>query len=261
MESDFWKKRVDPALPKFISSFLKKLEEVKFPSNEGYVYISEKQFEELELNDFPVMPNFYEYSNPIKNLINDLINDEDKINRHAILAYLKEFSEGNDEGSNAKMLSATDKIVSLMNKDSRNHYQKYYKNINLLADYETMNEEHRQNYITHNLSIIYHGLMIAREAKLIPKEDIIESIKRTMLTVGNAMSVLVNQRGITELYGEAKTGLDDSLFKLFEIDKTLFDFSWVRRRIRKAMYSGDGDFFKSLSKSIKVDPLKHRKTE
>ena len=256
MKTDSWKKEVDPVLPKFISSFLKKLEEVKFPSNEGYVSISEKQFEELKSNDFPVMPNFYEYSNPIA----ILINDDDMINQHAILAYLKEFSEGNEEGSNAKILSAGDKIVSLMNKDSKKHYQEYYENIDLLSDYDSMSEGQRQEYIAHNLSILSHGLMIASEEKLIPKEDILESIGRTMLIVGNAMSVLINQKGLKELYVEAEAGIDDSLFKLFEIDKTLFDLSWVRRRIRKAMYSRDGDFFKSLSESIKVDPLNNRKT-
>jgi hypothetical protein len=256
MEASSWKEKVDPAFPKLISSFLKKLEEVKFPSNEGYVYISEKQFEELKSNDFPEMPNVYEYFNPIASFIND----EDIINKHPILAHLREFSEGNEEGSNSKILSAADKIVSLMNEDSKKHYQKYYENIDLRAEYETMKEEQRRDYIGHNLSILYHGLIIAREDNFIPKEDILESIRRTLLRVGNAISMLINQKGLQELYSEAKAGDDDSLYKLFKIDKTLFDREWVRRRIRKAMYSGDGEFFKSLSESIKVDPLNNRKT-
>jgi hypothetical protein len=66
MEASSWKEKVDPAFPKLISSFLKKLEEVKFPSNEGYVYISEKQFEELKSNDFPEMPNVYEYFGSVR---------------------------------------------------------------------------------------------------------------------------------------------------------------------------------------------------
>jgi hypothetical protein len=176
------------------------------------------------------------------------------------LAHLREFSEGNEEGSNSKILSAADKIVSLMNEDSKKHYQKYYENIDLRAEYETMKEEQRRDYIGHNLSILYHGLIIAREDNFIPKEDILESIRRTLLRVGNAISMLINQKGLQELYSEAKAGDDDSLYKLFKIDKTLFDREWVRRRIRKAMYSGDGEFFKSLSESIKVDPLNNRKT-
>jgi hypothetical protein len=52
--SGSWKKKVDPAFPIFIRSFLKKLEEVKCPSNKGYVYTSGKQFEELESGMLPV---------------------------------------------------------------------------------------------------------------------------------------------------------------------------------------------------------------
>jgi hypothetical protein len=84
-------------------------------------------------------------------------------------------------------------------------------------------------------------------------------IKRNLFCIWNTISLIVNKKSLRELLIKARRGDDDSLFALIKVDKTLFDHDWVRLRIRKAMYSGDTDFFYSLAKAIKSDPLQTRK--
>jgi len=260
-----WKQKVDPAFPKFISVFLKQLEKNRIPSSEGYVYINDMQFKELESHNFPVIANLYEDYNPV----DAIIEDENIIGDRNILVYLKEFAEGMKEGSDTKVHSACIKIASAMNEDSKKYYLKHYENIasqnELFGNYHEMNEEKRNEYMrdsaAYDLSIAYHAVIIASEKNSnILKEETLQAIHRTFFRVWNTISVLVHYKGLSDLYSEAKAGNDVSLFKLFQMDKTLFDHEWVRRRIRKAMYLGDRVFFKSLSKSIAVDPLKNRKT-
>lgn len=75
----------------------------------------------------------------------------------------------------------------------------------------------------------------------------------------DTISIFVHRKGLRNLFIEARKGNDDSLFKLIQIDKTVFDHDWVRTRIRKAAYFGDWKFFENISKAINTDPLKNRK--
>lgn len=62
---------------------------------------------------------------------------------------------------------------------------------------------------------------------------------------------------LDELLEEAEKGNDESLFKAIQIDETLFDLDWVRKRIRKAFYAGDSSFFKKLGTVIEKTSLEN----
>lgn len=147
MKSDSWKEKVDPAFPKFICVFLKQLEKNKLPSSEGYFYINDMQFKELESHNFPIITNLYEDYNHI----DAMIEDENIIRERNILLYLKEFAKGIEEGSAAKVNSACIKIANAMNEDSKKYYLKHYENTTskneLLGNYYEMNKEKRYEYM------------------------------------------------------------------------------------------------------------------
>lgn len=68
------------------------------------------------------------------------------------------------------------------------------------------------------------------------------------------ISQITYRKSLKTLYKEAKTGDQQSLFKLLRLDKTLFDHEWVRELMRKEMHAGNIDFFKKIGNAIKCDP-------
>ncbi len=70
----------------------------------------------------------------------------------------------------------------------------------------------------------------------------------------NTLSIMTYKKTLDELIEEARDN-DESLYKAIHLDKTLFEVDWVRKRIRKAFYSGDSTFFKQLGYAIKKPPI------
>jgi len=71
---------------------------------------------------------------------------------------------------------------------------------------------------------------------------------------GNALISMTYKKTLGKLIKEARKH-DESLFNAIHLDKTLFDEDWVRKRIRKAFYSGDSKFFKRLGMEIIKPPI------
>ena len=79
-------------------------------------------------------------------------------------------------------------------------------------------------------------------------------INVVMQQVYNAISIITYKKPLGVLYSEAKHN-DESLYNAIHLHKTLFDQDWVRKRIRKAFYSGDSAFFKELGRVIRKPPI------
>jgi hypothetical protein len=65
---------------------------------------------------------------------------------------------------------------------------------------------------------------------------------------------MVYKKSLGELIEEARKNYE-SLLNAIHLDKTLFDKGWVRKRIKKAFYSGDSKFFNDLARNIKKPPI------
>ena len=70
----------------------------------------------------------------------------------------------------------------------------------------------------------------------------------------NAISIMTYKKTLGDLIEEARNS-DESLYKAIHLDKTLFEVDCVRKRIRKAFYSGDSTFFKQLGRAITKPPI------
>ena len=79
-------------------------------------------------------------------------------------------------------------------------------------------------------------------------------INIAMQQIYDAISITTYRKPLRELIEEARNN-DESLYKAIHLDKTLFEVDWVRKRIRKAFYSGDSTFFKQLGRAIKKPPI------
>lgn len=268
MKSGSWKKKIDPAFPKFIRFFLRRLEESKLSSNNGYVYLSDIQLKEMDMLDFPAIADHYESYEAVE----AIIHTKNRASEPVIYSYVREYAEAQRAGSASRMIGAIYKIIDALNEKSRTYYMKYFKTDEIHKDavvkYMALIEERNEPNSTYNidlvayeLSLIFHAVVMGSKKNAMSEEDsILEIIPRRFFFVWNAISILLYRKDLALLYSEAKDGNDKSLYNLLQIDKTLFDHEWVRVRIRKAMYSGDKAFFKSIAKSIRVDPLTSKKT-
>ncbi len=89
------------------------------------------------------------------------------------------------------------------------------------------------------------------------KEDVSKALPMVLASVYDTISRLTHKRPIRELLNEAHGGDDEALFKAVQIDKMTINHEWARKRIRKAMLSGDSSFFDKLGSAIKKTPLDH----
>ncbi len=79
-------------------------------------------------------------------------------------------------------------------------------------------------------------------------------INMGMLQVYNAISITTYKKPLGVLYAEARNN-DESLCNAIHLDKTLIDKDWVRKRIKKAFYSGESGFLKELGRAIGKAPI------
>ncbi len=162
-------------------------------------------------------------------------------------------------------------IQALPNKESKEYYRTYF------SFFET--EEKLKSYfnrmpgidlnrglfdigmniITLMIQIMCKGYLDAENDESVKRKrlDRLNLIKIGLSEVFNTVSSITHKKSLDELLEEAEKGNDESLFQAIQIDKTLFDLDWLRKRIRKAFYAGDSSFFKKLGMAIEKMPLEN----
>jgi hypothetical protein len=275
-KADSWKQKIDPAFVKFIKFYLFFLEKMKLPANEGYftIQLPEEYSRKLEIEGFPSIASIYEHDKDedvnfdVVSMFDDSLSKRDfkkattKLKRDQNLSY--------------ELLMSS--VEQVQEKDSREYYLKRFEPFKSSAvgkiDTGGLDDKKRskllKQFFSDQRSLQYHWALSALEhlkaninsgRKTILKKynEEPKMIKRNIFFVWNTIALLVYKKNLRLLFNEARKGDDTSLFKLIQIDKTLFDHEWFRTRIRKASFSGDWKFFHNLSKALRTDPLENRK--
>jgi hypothetical protein len=271
-----WKQKLDPAFDKIIKFYLFFLETLNLPSNEGYLtmQLPDKYLRKLEIEGFPSIASIYEHDK-----------DED-VNFDFISMFDDSISKGDFKKLTIEMKKDENlfyealyfAVEELPEKDSREYYQKTFEAFRSSGvgkiESGSLSDKKRNKLLkqfhSDRQSLQWHGLMQAIEhlkanidsgRKRIQKKFKEEPkvLRRSIFYIWNTISLLVHKKNLKLLFKDARKGDDESLFKLIQIDKTLFDHEWLRTRIRKASFFGDWKFFDNLSKAIKTDPLANRK--
>lgn len=262
MQSSSWDKKVDPAFNKFIKTFLTIIEALKLPAYEGYIHVTKEDshFKALEAESFPDFTEFYRNTNPMA----ILSETESLVGEKNIITAWKEVLEDFQKQQSIEERHKTIlTMINMLEQESREFYLKGLMppDSNPQIDPEQIMEVCRTT-LSNVLALSFHYVLILsqpQEQNIEIKELPSKVVQYILFYAWNMVSLFVHEKTLPVLYAEAAKGNDDFLFKLIQIDKTLFDHDWVRERIRKAMYSGEREFFHALSDAIKDDPLKGRK--
>jgi hypothetical protein len=275
-----WKQKIDPAFDKFIKFYLEFLKVSQLPGNEGYLSIQlpDSYLKKLEIAGFPSIASLYEHDEAedvgfdFISMLNDTftIQDFKKVTRKIVKGLKK------DEYILYEMFLGL--AERLEEKDSREYYLKKYEYLKSYDDYklhfENMDEVKQKkwrkefysdlqsiqwNCVVNTVGFVKENIDDRRKTIVKKFNQQPKILRRNIFALWNTISLLVNKKSIKSLLIEARKGDDDALFRLLQIDKTLFDHDWVRARIRKASFFADWKFFDMLSKALKTDPLRNRK--
>lgn len=272
-----WRDVVDPAFDSFVKLYLWGLRETNLPSNEGFLALAldEKQLEKMEAEHFPGIAFLYEKRNVGDDFIRKVCREVGFDLRKADLDVIAG-GMGSLGGlydlllSSAKSFDGKSKEYYVKAFDSLSSEKKFRKFV-LVSDEKGGLKVKRKfesdvvSWLMHCFKLFFDEMM--REAKTenmrkLLRREILGCHSLVRMSIFNSwdrVSLLVHKKSLCDLYGQAKAGSDESLFKLLQIDKTIFDHGWVRTRIRKAAYTGEWEFFHSLSESVKRDPLANRR--
>jgi len=267
-EKILWKQKIDPAFPKLIETYLEFISISQISGNKGYICPAERQLENLKIENYPSIASVYEHDDLEEGFVElglllgeeSIENDMKSIKRELkkkknIFAWYLEMSE-HMENESKKYYSEAFEPFS-----STERFQEYISGKDKAAC-QIIGRKMKSDIYT----FIFHHMTVPF---IDDKEEIKRNIqfknirlstkmtKRTLFSVWDSISLLVNGASLKELFKKAKSGDDDALYDLIKVDKTLFAHEWVRERINKAAYIGDGNFFELLGKAVADDPLKH----
>jgi len=283
-ETCSWKEKIDPAFDELIKVHLDFIKNTCICANDKYkryLTLDEESLKVLERKRYPpLLKEFKPNPRNLKKLTNDTVTLGASPDIMHILDYLKNTakllnknkkemskSENKNKYSDALKSSIMGMINGLPREDSRNYYKKcleiYFSPEKTKVFVEGKNQKELMKYLNDigaDLICLMYQIGIrgywdsqdkSYEDKKINKPILINIGMQQMY---NAISIMTYKKTLAELLEEARNS-DESLYKAMHLDKTLFEVDWVRKRIRKAFYSGDSTFFKQLGQAIIKPPI------
>ena len=265
-KTDSWKEKIDPAFDELIKVYLDFIDRSQIKVNTGYLCLDNDSLNILKEKEYPSFHKKikfdYEYN---KKLTKDII----KLGASNDIEYiLKFFTAKKFEQKKSYLFKM---IQALPNKESKEYYRtifsffeteeklKSYLNRRPGIDLKRCVYEFNMNILTLVTQVMFKGYWDTENDESIKRKrlDRLNLIKIGLSEVFNTVSSITHKKSLDELLEEAEKGCGESLFKAIQIDKTLFDLDWLRRRIRKAFYAGDSSFFKKLGTAIEKTSLEN----
>lgn len=265
-ETSSWKEKIDPAFDEIIKVYLDFIDRSHINKNTGYLCLDDDSLNFLKEKGYPSFHkkiNFdYEYNKKLTKYIIKLGASND------IEYIVKFFTAKKFEQKKSYLFKM---INRLPNNESKEYYRTFFsffeteEKLKSYFDRRPEKELKRcfldagMNFSTLVHQVMYKGYWDTENDESIKRKRLDRSnlIKISLSRVFNTVSSITHKKSLDGLLVEAEKGNDESLFKAIQIDKTLFDLDWLRKRIRKAFYAGDSGFFKKLGTAIEKTSLEN----
>ena len=265
-KNDGWKGKIEPAFDELIKVYLDFIDRSHINVNTGYLCLDDDSLNFLKHEGYPSFHKKikydYEYN---KKLTKDII----KLGASNDIEYiLKFFTAKKFEQKKSYLLKM---IHALPNKESKEYYRMFFSFFETEEKLKSYLDRRSEidlkrclfdvvmNILTLMIQVMVKGYWDTENDESIKRKrlDRLNLIKIGLSEVFNTVSSITHKKSLDGLLEEAEKGNDESLFKAIQIDKTLFDLDWLRKRIRKAFYAGDASFFKKLGMAIEKTPLEN----
>ncbi|MBI1910367.1 MAG: hypothetical protein HYS21_00010 [Deltaproteobacteria bacterium] len=254
-----WKSKIYPYFHELIRIYRNFLELCHLPTNSGFVALDDDSFRFMELKGFP---SLIEQSK--SNLNKKALQDFKQFGVSNDIKYVANLSESNLKKSILKILEGLPSeskayYIRQFNLFEAEKQMKASSSARALKEDLKLNKEQTRDLAVLLLMAGLKGYWNLKKPNINKPTKVNRKhiLKTSLSLIYDTVSQLTHKRPLKELIEEARKGNDDSLFKAIQINKTLFDLDWVRKRIRKAQFSGEADFFQSLAEAIGKDPLAH----
>ncbi|MDE2215746.1 MAG: hypothetical protein KGJ87_01065 [Planctomycetota bacterium] len=265
-ETRSWKEKIDPAFNEPIRVYLDFIDRSHINVNTGYLCLDNDSLNFLKEKGHPSLHKKikfdYEYN---KKLTKDII----KLGASNDIEYiLKFFTAKKFEQKKSYLFKM---IHVLPNKESKEYYRMFFSFFETEEKLKSYFDRRPEidlkrclfdvgmNILTLVTQVMFKGYWDTENDESIKRKrlDRLNLIKIGLSEVFNTVSSITHKKSLDELLEEAEKGNDESLFQAIQIDKTLFDLDWLRKRIRKAFYAGNSSFFKKLGMAIEKMPLEN----
>ena len=258
-KSSSWKEKVDPAFDIIIRKFVKFFDSVELISNTGWLVLNEEY-----LKNFSKVQHGW------------IVNYEKEMTKDRIINFArsKTMSTKERDRKRSDFRQNVFDSVKILPEDSQKHYKNLfepYYSEKIICDYfkdmtpERWKEEVKR-FIGHLFLLEIHTALIETEnmfkdmdEKTIKKVLRPSFIMNFLLSVYNAICLLVFKKQLPELMKAARGEDEESFFKILQIDRTAVECKWAKEMIRKAQLAGDEKFFKKMAKAIRTPPLDNRR--
>lgn len=265
-ETHSWKEKIDPAFDEIIKMYLDFVDKSHINVNTGYLCLDEHSLNLLKQKGYPSFHKKikfdYEYN---KKLTKDIV----KLGASNDIEYIVKFFTAKKFEQKKSYLFKM--IHSLQNRESKEYYRTFFsffeteEKLNSYFDRRPERDLKRcvfdvgMNNFTLMIQVMLKGYWDTENDASIKRKrlDRLNLIKISLSEVFNTVSSITHKKSLDWLLEETEKGNDESLFKAIQIDKTLFDLDWLRKRIRKAFYAGDSAFFKKLGAAMEKMPLEN----
>ena len=265
-KNNSWKEKIDPAFDELIKVYLDFINISHINLNTGYLRLDDDSLNFLKEKGYPSFHKKikfdYEYN---KKLTKDII----KLGASNDIEYISKFFTAKKFEQKKSYLFKM--IHALPNKESKEYYKTFFcffetkEKLQSYFDRKTEIDLKRcvfdlgMNILTLVLQVSFNGYWDTANDESIKRKrlDRFNIIKISLSAVFNTVSSITHKKLLDELLEEAEKGNDESLFQAIQIDKTLFDLDWLRKRIRKAFYTGDSSFFKKMGMAIEKTSLEN----
>ncbi len=261
-----WYEIIDPSFSGVIRIALERLKVVHIPSNEGHLILqlNEKQLEKIGKEGFPKICKLYEEEDATGVVENSrflCFEVGEREYRRLVKEYKKNYS----------LFSALVDLASQVSDEkSRLYYQSSFAPLESVQHFkkhtETMSEKELKNWkIKINcdkVSLLWHVLTSGFDA--LRKDDKMmgqfleqhssdsKMLRRGLFSIWTTLCIINHKKTLKQLFQDARNGDDEALYKLLQLDKTLFDHEWVRVRMRKALYAGEMEFIHKVGEHLRM---------
>jgi len=246
-ETSSWKEKGDPAFDEIIKIYIDFIDMSHINVNSGYLCLDDDSLNFLKKEGYPSFHKKikfdFEYN---KKLTKDII----KLGASNDIEYiLKFFTAKKFEQKKSYLFKM---INALPNKESKEYYKTFfdffeteeklesYFNRRPERDRKRCEYDVGMNFLTLVNQVMYKGYWDTENDESIKRKrlDRLNLTKISLSEVFNTVSSITHKKSLDGLLEEAEKGNDESLFKAIQIDKTLFDLDWLRKRIRKVLCRG-----------------------